>query len=88
YPQGDLKAALRPPCRMLCEKAICDSAWEMPRVQAWRLGPRLEPGDHFRTDSVVAAKGVANAGRQRHTEYVVYDGRQVYPEYLIKYTLA
>ncbi|CAJ1353163.1 unnamed protein product, partial [Effrenium voratum] len=67
YPQGDLKAALRPPCRMLCEKAICD---------------------HFRTDSVVAAKGVANAGRQRHTEYVVYDGRQVYPEYLIKYTLA
>ena len=34
-------------------------------------------------DSVVANSHVANYGKQKHREFVVYDGRQAYPEFII-----
>ena len=41
------------------------------------------PGRPF--DSIFAEGGVANAGDQRHNEYVVFDRLQVYPEYVVHY---
>eukprot|EP00961_Rhodomonas_salina_P125928 1696749-Rhodomonas_salina.1 len=38
-------------------------------------------------DSIFAQKGVANQGDQKHNEYVVFESTQVYPEYLVQFTL-
>eukprot|EP00802_Teleaulax_amphioxeia_P001877 Tamp_01879.p1 GENE.Tamp_01879~~Tamp_01879.p1 ORF type:complete len:1262 (+),score=324.47 Tamp_01879:258-3788(+) len=36
-------------------------------------------------DSIFAEGGIANGGSQQHNEYVVFDGSQVYPEYVVHY---
>lgn len=38
-------------------------------------------------DSIFAQSGVARAGQQEHNEFVVFDRNQVYPEYMIFYTV-
>ena len=38
-------------------------------------------------DSIFAETGVANDGQQEHNEYVVFDRYQVYPEYLVEFTV-
>jgi hypothetical protein len=43
------------------------------------------PGRPF--DSIFAQHGKANGGQQRHNEYVVFDRQQVYPEYIVQYTV-
>eukprot|EP00930_Biecheleria_cincta_P011432 TRINITY_DN11423_c0_g1_i1.p1 TRINITY_DN11423_c0_g1~~TRINITY_DN11423_c0_g1_i1.p1 ORF type:complete len:802 (-),score=120.51 TRINITY_DN11423_c0_g1_i1:489-2894(-) len=42
------------------------------------------PGRLF--DSVIANEGVANAGKQYHREFVIYDRRQTYPEFEVEVT--
>ena len=37
-------------------------------------------------DSIMAESGVANGGQQIHNEYVVFESRQVYPEFIIWYS--
>ena len=39
-------------------------------------------------DSIMAENGVANGGRQVHNEYVVFQPGQVYPEFIVWYTVA
>ena len=36
-------------------------------------------------DSIFAEGGIANGGSQQHNEYVVFNGSQVYPEYVVHY---
>ena len=36
-------------------------------------------------DSIYAAGGIANYGRQNHDEYVVFDSDQIYPYYILEY---
>eukprot|EP01047_Picozoa_sp_COSAG01_P035313 COSAG01_NODE_2702_length_7228_cov_4.014869_3_plen_259_part_00 len=43
------------------------------------------PGEAF--DSIFAEFNVANAGRQAHNEFVVFRHDQVYPEFIVWYTL-
>jgi hypothetical protein len=43
------------------------------------------PGRPF--DSIFAEHGIANGGQQHHNEYVVFDRHQVYPEYIVQYTV-
>eukprot|EP01047_Picozoa_sp_COSAG01_P037637 COSAG01_NODE_3005_length_6731_cov_34.287394_3_plen_620_part_00 len=43
------------------------------------------PGRPF--DSIFAATGVANGGKQKHNEFVVFSSAQVSPEFLIYYTI-
>jgi hypothetical protein len=38
-------------------------------------------------DSIFARRGIANGGQQYHNEYVVFDRHQVYPEYIVRYTV-
>eukprot|EP00802_Teleaulax_amphioxeia_P020330 Tamp_20608.p1 GENE.Tamp_20608~~Tamp_20608.p1 ORF type:complete len:317 (+),score=46.09 Tamp_20608:2-952(+) len=38
-------------------------------------------------DSIFAERGKANGGQQQHNEYVVFDRTQIYPEYLVCYTV-
>eukprot|EP00929_Paragymnodinium_shiwhaense_P109722 TRINITY_DN76219_c0_g1_i1.p1 TRINITY_DN76219_c0_g1~~TRINITY_DN76219_c0_g1_i1.p1 ORF type:complete len:829 (-),score=117.61 TRINITY_DN76219_c0_g1_i1:2-2488(-) len=55
-----------------------------------RIGERRPPVFPDRPgklyDSVVANAGVANAGKQYHREFVVYDRRQTYPEFEVELT--
>jgi hypothetical protein len=46
----------------------------------------VTPGAPY--DSIVAEGGVANGGAQKHNEYVVFAENQVYPEYIIWYTVS
>ena len=39
-------------------------------------------------DSIFAQSGVANNGSQMHNEYVVFNRDQVYPEYLVTFTVS
>jgi hypothetical protein len=39
-------------------------------------------------DSIFAQSGVANDGRQEHNEYVVFNREQVFPEYLVTFTVS
>jgi hypothetical protein len=43
------------------------------------------PGRPF--DSIFAEKGIANGGQQHHNEYVVFNRDQVYPEYIVRFTV-
>jgi serine/threonine protein kinase/ubiquitin len=43
------------------------------------------PGRSF--DSIFAQNGIAHGGQQHHNEYVVFDRSQVYPEYIVRYTV-
>jgi hypothetical protein len=43
------------------------------------------PGRPF--DSIFAQHGVGRGGQQQHNEYVVFDRHQVYPEYIVRYTV-
>ena len=43
------------------------------------------PGWSF--DSIFAQQGIAHGGLQHHNEYVVFDRYQVYPEYIVQYTV-
>ncbi len=36
-------------------------------------------------DSIFARHEIANDRQQHHNEYVVFDRRQVYPEYIVRY---
>jgi hypothetical protein len=48
--------------------------------------PRIQP--HLvDLDSIFAEHGIANGGQQHHNEYVVFDRHQVYPEYIVRYTV-
>ena len=38
-------------------------------------------------DSIFAERDKANGGQQKHNEYVVFDRTQIYPEYLVRYTV-
>jgi hypothetical protein len=38
-------------------------------------------------DSIFAQHGIANGGQQQHNEYVVFDRQQVYPEFIVRYTV-
>eukprot|EP00961_Rhodomonas_salina_P198420 2676985-Rhodomonas_salina.1 len=38
-------------------------------------------------DSIFAERRVANNGNQEHNEYVVFENSQVYPEYLVQFTV-
>ena len=50
--------------------------------------PPENPATHGRPfDSIFARHGIANGGRQHHNEYVVFDRHQVYPEYIVRYTV-
>ena len=39
-------------------------------------------------DSIFARRLIANSRQQQHNEYVVFDCRQVYPEYIVQYTVS
>ena len=43
------------------------------------------PGRPF--DSIFTQHGVGRVGQQQHNEYVVFDRHQVYPEYIVRYTV-
>jgi hypothetical protein len=43
------------------------------------------PGRPF--DSIFAEHGIGRGGQQQHNEYVVFDRLQVYPEYIVRYTV-
>ncbi len=50
--------------------------------------PPENPATHDRPfDSIFARSGIANGGQQHHNEYVVFDRHQVYPEYIVRYTV-
>jgi hypothetical protein len=38
--------------------------------------------------SIFAQSGVANNGGQLHNEYIVFKGDQVYPEFLVTFTVS
>ena len=44
------------------------------------------PGLPF--DSIFAEKGVGNSGTQAQNEYIVFDNRQCYPEFIVWYTVG
>ena len=46
---------------------------------------RATPGRHY--DSIFAQHEIANGGQHKHNEYVVFDRHQVYPEYIVQYTV-
>ena len=46
---------------------------------------RATPGRHY--DSIFAQREIANGRQQKHNEYVVFDRDQVYPEYIVQYTV-
>ena len=43
------------------------------------------PGRPF--DSIFAQHGIARGGQQQHNEYVVFNRDQVYPEYIVRFTV-
>jgi hypothetical protein len=43
------------------------------------------PGRPF--DSIFAQHGIGRGGQQQHNEYVVFDRLQVYPDYIVRYTV-
>mmetsp|Transcript_82430 Transcript_82430/g.229709 ORF Transcript_82430/g.229709 Transcript_82430/m.229709 type:complete len:486 (+) Transcript_82430:663-2120(+) len=49
--------------------------------------PERDPTTHRLYDSVVASGGIANSGSQVHSEYVVYDRLQAYPEFIARVVL-
>ena len=75
-------------CIMYC-RVIMGFSWNTPRRYHGRRPPLLlecgeDPPPH---DSIYAQGGVANHGNQHHNEYVVFNGHQVYPEYIIWYKI-
>jgi hypothetical protein len=49
--------------------------------------PRIQPHLVDLLTFFFAEHGLANGGQQHHNEYVVFDRQQVYPEYIVRYTV-
>jgi hypothetical protein len=67
-------------------------------LMGWAFATSSQHGDERRPptnpavpnrpfDSIFAESGVARAGKQEHHEFVVFDRNQIYPEYVIYYTV-
>lgn len=53
-----------------------------------RVAPAHPHGGRY--DSIVANIGISNgqaSGRQEHREFIIFDGKQAYPEMLIYYSI-
>jgi hypothetical protein len=62
-----------------------------PTAMSHKTDPRppmnwATPGRRY--DSIFARHGIANGGQQHHNEYVVFNRDQVYPEYIVQYTVS
>jgi hypothetical protein len=70
-------------CRVVMGSPYCTSTSH--RHQRRPPDNAATPGRPF--DSIFAQKGIAHGGEQIHNEYVVFDRYQVYPEYIVRYTV-
>jgi hypothetical protein len=75
-------------CMFLCRVAMGAAHQTKTTHSGERRPPDnpVTPGAPY--DSIVAEGGVANGGAQKHNEYVVFAENQVYPEYIIWYTVS
>eukprot|EP01012_Entosiphon_sulcatum_P063396 TRINITY_DN9076_c0_g1_i7.p1 TRINITY_DN9076_c0_g1~~TRINITY_DN9076_c0_g1_i7.p1 ORF type:complete len:1375 (-),score=150.38 TRINITY_DN9076_c0_g1_i7:56-4180(-) len=51
-----------------------------------RILPWRDESAGLRYDSLLAVPGKSNNGQQRHHEFVIFDGAQTYPEFIIKFS--
>jgi len=70
-------------CRVVMGSPYCTST--LHNGQRRPPDNAATPGRPF--DSIFAQHGIANGGQQHHNEYVVFDRHQVYPEYIVRYTV-
>ena len=70
-------------CRVVMGSPYCTST--VHNGQRRPLDNAATPGRPF--DSIFAEHGVGRGGQQQHNEYVVFDRYQVYPEYIVRYTV-
>jgi len=70
-------------CRVVMGSPYCTSTTHTQK----RRPPdnAATPGRPF--DSIFAQHGIAHGGHQQHNEYVVFDRQQVYPEFIVRYTV-
>ena len=65
---------------------LCRVAMGAPYLTNKQHKEERKPPGQF--NSIFAEKGVANSGSQFHNEYVIFEKNQVYPEYLVWYTVT
>jgi hypothetical protein len=71
---------------------VCRVAMGSPYYTSTSHNNQRRPPDNADTpdrpfDSIFAQHGIGKGGQQHHNEYVVFDRNQVYPEYIVRYTV-
>jgi hypothetical protein len=64
---------------------VCRVAMGSPHCTAKSHKNERRPPENY--DSIFARHEIANDRQQHHNEYVVFDRHQVYPEYIVRYTV-
>jgi len=72
---------------LLCRALLGEAYYVKPtdRLQGQRRPPeRHTAGPGMVYDSIIAERGVGNGGWQNHSEFVLFDRKSVYPEWIIE----
>jgi hypothetical protein len=73
---------------MLVCRVVMGSPYCTPTTHNGQRRPPQNPATPGRPfDSIFAEHCIAHGGQQHHNEYVVFDRNQVYPEYIVRYTV-
>jgi hypothetical protein len=73
-------------CRVLMGWPFCTNTTHNDSKRPTRRPPENSSGRVY--DSIFAQSGVANNGSQEQNEYVLFKGDQVYPEFLVTFTVS
>jgi hypothetical protein len=74
-------------CRVLMGWPFCTNTTHNDSARPTRRPPENTNG-RPRYHSIFAQSGVANNGSQLHNEYIVFKGDQVYPDFLVTFTVS